>query len=233
MFYYNRYNDLTKFITNENELKITNEVEIYISDYYDISIDLSYLNSINELDKEFICTISKNVCDIDNTVQKYCQYILKEPDFDFDLAIISIKNNNSIIVDYWGNVVDLESTSYLSAKTRLGEPTVRIALLPPERFEYFCKKGEKHGGRTVLSVVSKEEAREILKSSVSVRAKLLHSGNPDVLFGRRLLEGVQIYPAVIDKDGNMQYTQINGTEIIVNKELGVTFKDGDVSESIV
>lgn len=104
MFYYNRYNDLTKFITNENELKITNEVEIYISNYYDISIDLSYLNSINELDKEFICTISKNVCDIDNTVQKYCQYILKEPDFYFDLAIISIKNNNSIIVDYWGNV---------------------------------------------------------------------------------------------------------------------------------
>lgn len=106
MFYYNRYNDLTKFITNENELKITNEVEIYISDYYDISIDLSYLNSINELDKEFICTISKNVCDIDNIVQKYCQYILKKSDFYFDLAIISIKNNNSIIVDYWGNVVN-------------------------------------------------------------------------------------------------------------------------------
>ena len=88
-------------------------------------------------------------------------------------------------------------------------------------------------GADCSSVVSKEEAREILKSSVSVRVKLLHSGNPDVLFGRRLLEGVQIYPAVIDKDGNMQYTQINGAEIIINKELGVTFKDGDVSESIV
>ena len=108
MFYYNRYNDLTKFITNENELKITNEVEIYISDYYDISIDLSYLNSINELDKDFICTISKNICDIDNTVQKYYQYILKKPNFDFDLGIIFIKNNNSIVIDYWGNVVNTQ-----------------------------------------------------------------------------------------------------------------------------
>lgn len=150
-------------------------------------------------------------------------YLIHEPGKGYS----PIKESEKIQFD------DLESTSYLSAKTRLGEPTVRIALLPPERFEYFCKRGERHGGRTVLSVVSKEEAREILKSSVSVRVKLLHSGNPDVLFGRRLLEGVQIYPAVIDKDGNMQYTQINGAEIIINKELGVTFKDGDVSESIV
>lgn len=127
---------------------------------------------------------------------------------------------------------DLESTSYFSAKTRLGEPTIRIALLPSERFQYFCKKSEKYEDRIVLSAVSKEEAREILKSSVSVRAKLLHSENKNILFGRRLLEGIQIYPAVVDKDGNMQYNQ-GGTEIIVDKELGVIFKDGDVSESKV
>ena len=66
---------------------------------------------------------------------------------------------------------DLESSSYLSAKTRLGEPTVRIVLLPPERFGSLRSKSQHCGDRLCLSDVTREEAREILKASVSVRGK--------------------------------------------------------------
>ena len=127
---------------------------------------------------------------------------------------------------------DLESTSYLSAKTRLGEPTVRIVLLPPDRFQYFRKKSQKNGERICLSEVSGEEAREILRSSVAVQEKRLHAGH-EVIFGKRLLEGVRIYPSTIDKSGNLQYTQTDGRRIVINRELGVTFEEGDVRESVV
>lgn len=128
---------------------------------------------------------------------------------------------------------DLESSSYLSAKTRLGEPTVRIALLMPEQFEYFRKKCQRNGSEFMLSDVSREEAREIIKASVSVRTKLLRPGDGEVLLGRRLLEGVYIYPGVVDKNGSACYTQTDGSRIIIDQDLGVVFKDGDVCESIV
>ena len=121
---------------------------------------------------------------------------------------------------------DLESNSYLSAKTRLGEPTVRIALLSPERFESLRNKSRRQGDRLYLSDLSRKDAREILKASVSVRAKLLRHGTEDVLFGRRLLEGVEIYPAAVDEIGNMRYTQADGSQIVADRELGVFFEKG-------
>ena len=121
---------------------------------------------------------------------------------------------------------DLESSSYLSAKTRLGEPTVRIALLQPEQFDVFRNKSQRLGDRLYLSDVTREEAREILKASVSVRAKLLRHGAEDILFGRRLLEGVEIYPAAVDENGNMRYTQADGSRIAADSELGIFFEEG-------
>lgn len=128
---------------------------------------------------------------------------------------------------------DLESSSYLSAKTRLGEPTVRIALLLPEQFEYFHKRCQRNGSKLVLSDVSREEAREIIKASVSVRTKLLRPGDGEVLLGRRLLEGVDLYPGTMDTNGSVYYTQTDGSRIIIDRDLGVVFKDGDVCEGIV
>ena len=121
---------------------------------------------------------------------------------------------------------DLESSSYLSAKTRLGEPTVRIVLLPPERFGSLRSKSQHCGDRLCLSDVTREEAREILKASVSVRAKLLRHGTEGVIFGRRLLEGIEIYTATVDENGNMRYTQADGTQIVADKELGIFFEKG-------
>lgn len=128
---------------------------------------------------------------------------------------------------------DLESSSYLSARTRLGEPTVRIALLPPEQFAYFRKRCQRNGSKFVLSDVSREEAREMIKASVSVRTKLLRPGEGDVLSGRRLLEGVDLYPGTIDKNGALCYAQTDGSRIIIDPDLGVVFKDGDVCDGIV
>lgn len=128
---------------------------------------------------------------------------------------------------------DLESSSYLSAKTRLGEPTVRIVLLPPERFGSLRSKSQHCGDRLCLSDVTREEAREILKASVSVRAKLLRHGTEGVIFGRRLLEGIEIYPAAVDENGNMRYAQADGTQVVADKELGIFLRRGEVCESVV
>ena len=74
--------------------------------------------------------------------------------------------------------------------------------------------------------MTSEEAREILKASVSVRAKLLRHGTEGVIFGRRLLEGIEIYTATVDENGNMRYTQADGTQIVADKELGIFFEKG-------
>ena len=85
----------------------------------------------------------------------------------------------------------------------------------------------------MLSDVSREEAREIIKASVSVRTKLLRPSDEEVLLGRRLLEGVNLYLGTMDKNGSICYTQTDGSRIIIDQELGVVFKDGDVCEGIV
>lgn len=128
---------------------------------------------------------------------------------------------------------DLETSSYLSAKTRLGEPTMGIALLPPERYLYFCLKSQFKDGKQCLSQVSREEAREIRKASVSVRAALLRQNESHALLGRGLLEGVQIYPGTLDEHGALRYMQDDGSRIIIDQELGVFFEDGDVCASVV
>lgn len=128
---------------------------------------------------------------------------------------------------------DLERSSYLSARTRLGEPTVRIALLPPERFRYFLGKSRRRDDGLFLSETSREEAREILKASVSVRARLLRHGNRETILGEGLLEGVEIYPGRQDKDGNMWCVQADGSRIVADRELGIFFEGGDACAGVV
>lgn len=47
-----------------------------------------------------------------------------------------------------------------------------------------------------------------------------------MIFGRRLLEGIEIYTATVDENGNMRYTQADGTQIVADKELGIFFEKG-------
>ena len=98
---------------------------------------------------------------------------------------------------------DIEGTSYLSAKTRLGEPSIRVVLLTADAFAAYAKRAVKRGiVSTSLSAVSQQEARELMLDSVSVRWKLLGQVPPEkVLEGGGLLSGLRIYLAEVDERG--------------------------------
>lgn len=128
---------------------------------------------------------------------------------------------------------DLERSSFLPAKTRLGEPTVRMVLLPPDRFVYFRQKSQRRDRQLVFSEVSRGEAREIWKASVSVGAKLLRPKGCQILLGRGLLEGLEICPGSADEYGRVQYVQADGSKIVVDHTLGLFFEDGDGNEGLL
>ena len=70
---YNRYHDIEKFITNPEKLQIVNGWEVYISseENYDIVVDLEGHKEEFESLKPFIAFIARNICELDNTVQKF------------------------------------------------------------------------------------------------------------------------------------------------------------------
>lgn len=119
---------------------------------------------------------------------------------------------------------DLEQDSFLSAKTRLGEPTVRIALLEQDLFEKVSQLAQTEHGKRVAPVRETALARAVLRQSVSVRKKRLAGfvSDESMLEGRGRLDWVRIYPA---QDG--VYTAPDGKQIVFDRELGVLIKDGE------
>lgn len=119
---------------------------------------------------------------------------------------------------------DLERDSFLSAKTRIGEPSIRIALLEPELYERVRQCATRERETLCAPVRDKTLARTVLKQSVSIRKKLLQNYQSDlsVIEGRKLLDMVRIYPA----EGGC-YTAPDGKRIVFDRELGVLLKDGE------
>lgn len=119
---------------------------------------------------------------------------------------------------------DLERDSFLSAKTRLGEASARIALLEPELYARVRQCAECNKDGLYVPVTDKALARKVLQQSVSVRKKTLQGYPHDqsVLEGRKLLDMVKIYPM----EGGC-YTAPDGKQIIFDPELGVLWKDGE------
>ena len=113
---------------------------------------------------------------------------------------------------------DLERDSFLSAKTRLGEPTVRIALLERELYDCVQQCVMQENGVRYAPVRDKALARAVLRQSVSLRKKLLQAYPSDVsvIEGCKLLERVRIYPA----NGGI-YTAPDGRQILFDPEFGV------------
>lgn len=114
---------------------------------------------------------------------------------------------------------DAETDSYFSAKTRLGEPTVRIALINSELYEIVHKK-----------IVDKQYipqalARTVLKQSVSVVKKQINTilESKLALEGSGLLAGVTMFPS---DDGTFEG---NGTRVVFDHTLGVQigFEEND------
>lgn len=87
---------------------------------------------------------------------------------------------------------DLESQSYLSARTRLSEPTVRIAILQDEFYEKLMLMSE--NGK--LQIWDVNLAREILRNSVSIRRKIFEKMQGiyelPCLTGEKLIVGVLV-----------------------------------------
>lgn len=123
---------------------------------------------------------------------------------------------------------DVESDSYFSAKTRLGEPSIRVVLLPADAFASCAKRAAKRDGTYLLSGVSGQEARELMLDSVSVRRNLLGKVAPEgVLEGRGLLCGLHIYLSEVDERGRKVLAFLDGSRILLDQTLGVIWERGE------
>jgi len=106
---YNRYCDIKKFITDPEKLQIVNGSEVYISseEDYDIVVDLKEHKEEFESLKPFIAFIARNICELDNTAQKFNRLHSGESRFPFDLELIFIDVSH-VILEYWGTEVNTQ-----------------------------------------------------------------------------------------------------------------------------
>lgn len=119
---------------------------------------------------------------------------------------------------------DLESNSFLSAKTRLGEPSLRIVLLERPEFDKYAARAVRRGETLILRDISRREARELMMASAPVRLKLLGKApSSEFLEGRGLLAGVRLYLAREDEQGRSCRGFADGTCVTLDDELGIIF----------
>jgi len=90
---YNRYNNIEKFIIDPNKLQMVNGSEVYISseENYNIVVDLQGHTDEFEQLKPFIITVVQNVCELDNTAQKFDKLQSGSPHFPYVVSIGSVK----------------------------------------------------------------------------------------------------------------------------------------------
>ena len=100
---YNLYNDIEKFVIDPNKLQVVNGSEIYISseENYNIVVDLQGHTDEFEQLKPFIITVVQNVCELDNTAQKFDKLQSGSPHFPYVVSIIFI-DYPYVIFEYWG-----------------------------------------------------------------------------------------------------------------------------------
>ena len=107
-----------------------------------------------------------------------------------------------------------EEDKFLSARTRLGEPSVKLALLPAELFD------------KVSQGVSVSVAEEVLLCSVSVPERMVRflfscKDEPNVLVGTGLLNGMYLLKA----DTDHSCVVLGQFQIIMDFELGLVIKE--------
>ncbi|SFW17021.1 CRISPR-associated helicase/endonuclease Cas3 [Selenomonas ruminantium] len=109
-----------------------------------------------------------------------------------------------------------DETDFLPAKTRLGEASIRIAIIPQEEFQKLPKNGR----------VRREKAKEILSWSVSVSANKLKLENKTCYGGTQpwkgdgLLRGLFVLPG---NNGRCGFD--DGSWIKLNDEYGLVMKN--------
>ena len=118
---------------------------------------------------------------------------------------------------------DDEDAFSLSVKTRLGEPTVRLALLSEEDMKALAPFLRDKNGKQHAVVRSRAVAEQVMKRSLSVRVGRLGSlsGLSDIR-GDMLLSGVRILPL-----NNGSCSLPNGKTLRLDRELGLLIEDGE------
>ena len=141
------------------------------------------------------------------------QYLLNAPDKLFSA------------LDGFALYDDDEESFSLSAKTRLGEPTIRLALLSPEDMKRLHPFMKAEGEYRTASVWDHTAAERVMKQSVSVRVSRL--GLLPAAWGIRgtmLLSGTRIVPT--NEKGNARLS--NGKILRFDPELGLIIKEGEL-----
>lgn len=119
---------------------------------------------------------------------------------------------------------DTEDLSYLSVKTRLGEASMRIVLLPESKYSVVAARARKHGSGYLLSDVSCWEARELMLASVAAGLRLLGEvPERECIDGRGILSGLRIYLADVDEKSRLYRSFNGGRRLILDDELGAVF----------
>ena len=113
---------------------------------------------------------------------------------------------------------DEGENKYLTVQTRLGEPTVRIALLEPDLYRKIEACSEKDG---IAKVRDKDLARQVQMQSVSVTERRLRFDKSELSYikGDNLLSGVRVYPA---QNG---ICELRGGRIRFDEKLGVMIEE--------
>lgn len=113
---------------------------------------------------------------------------------------------------------DEGENKYLTVQTRLGEPTVRIALLEPELYHRVEACVEKDG---TAKVRDRELAKQVQMQSVSVAERRLRFDKSEISYikGDNLLAGVRVYPA---QNG---ICELRGGRICFDEKLGVMIEE--------
>ncbi len=142
---------------------------------------------------------------------------LSPPEKGFD----PIKSAETILFD------DLERPGFLSAKTRLGEESVRLVLLEEEAYDAYAGRAEKGPRGQTLEDVTGREARSLMEQSVSVRAGWLRGSRAAGLRGRKRLEGLLLLRAERDACGRLICRLGEGKLLILDPELGAYLKEGE------
>lgn len=111
---------------------------------------------------------------------------------------------------------------YLSVQTRLGEPSVRLALLEPELYAQVSAVTVMRNGKKRAEIADRQLAKKVLAQSVSVQKNRILFAESDLLCieGAILLSGVIILPA---EEG---ICTLDGGRICFHKKLGLKIKEG-------
>lgn len=111
---------------------------------------------------------------------------------------------------------DDDENGPVAVQTRLGQPTVRVALLEPDQMEMIRDFLEEREGKMYARIRHKDLARMIQNRSVSLSVKRLKfSENNPYITGDMLISGTRIYPSESD------IYQTNAGKIEYDDNLGV------------